>query len=192
MPRKATIRREILELLEKSARSVGDFLDSLTTPYISPYRRLRSPSLYPRQRLAKKDKEAEARQRLYDVLSRLKRDQLIEKSKDGFWHITAKGRKRRKEIIAHARNLPASHWYTQEESPTWNIVMFDIPEKERRKRNWLRTVLGQIGFRMLQESVWIGKVTIPRALIEDLHKLHLLGYMEILAITKHGSLRQLR
>jgi len=37
----------------------------------------------------------------------------------------------------------------------WIIVIFDIEEKSRNQRNRLRNMLRNIGFGILQESVWI-------------------------------------
>lgn len=45
------------------------------------------------------------------------------------------------------------------EKKTWDkrymIVIFDIPEKQKKTRDRLRGKLGELGFGMLQESVWI-------------------------------------
>lgn len=45
---------------------------------------------------------------------------------------------------------PSSLWNGQ-----WEVVIFDIPEKERRKRDILRVYLKSENFGKLQESVWI-------------------------------------
>ena len=37
----------------------------------------------------------------------------------------------------------------------WRMVVFDIPEKYRRLRNQVRTILKRVGFIQLQQSVWI-------------------------------------
>ena len=71
------------------------------------------------------------------------------------------------------------------------IVVFDVPEKERRKRDWLRSVLKRLELKMVQKSVWIGKVKIPKELLDDLFNLKLLDYVEIFEVSKSGSLRQL-
>ncbi len=42
------------------------------------------------------------------------------------------------------------------------IVMFDIPEKKRRVRDWLRGQLRFWGFTMLQKSVWMGNGKLPK------------------------------
>lgn len=37
----------------------------------------------------------------------------------------------------------------------WRVVIFDIDEKRKGKRNFLRKYLTQLGFRQWQKSVWI-------------------------------------
>lgn len=37
----------------------------------------------------------------------------------------------------------------------WRIIMFDIPEKDRKKRDVLRRKLKEIGFKRYQLSVWV-------------------------------------
>lgn len=37
------------------------------------------------------------------------------------------------------------------------IVIFDVPESERRIRNFFRTFLKESGFKQLQKSVWFTK-----------------------------------
>src|SRR3990167_838001 len=70
------------------------------------------------------------------------------------------------------------------------IVIFDIPERERRKRAWLRLALKNIGLKLIQRSVWMGKVKIPKEFLDDIRELHLVNFVEIFEITKSGSLNQ--
>lgn len=42
------------------------------------------------------------------------------------------------------------------------MVLFDIPEKKRKIRNWLRLQLKLWDFEMLQQSVWLGKGSLPK------------------------------
>ena len=44
---------------------------------------------------------------------------------------------------------------------------------------------------MLQRSVWVGKCKLPDELMDDLNTIGLLPYVEILAVTKRGSLKEL-
>ncbi len=71
------------------------------------------------------------------------------------------------------------------------IVVYDIPEKSRNDRAWLRAVLKRIGLEQLQQSVWVGKVAIPRKLIEDLAMRKLADFVEIVEVGGTGTLEHL-
>ncbi|OGI90468.1 hypothetical protein A2911_00690 [Candidatus Nomurabacteria bacterium RIFCSPLOWO2_01_FULL_40_15] len=49
------------------------------------------------------------------------------------------------------------------------MVLFDIPEKKRKIRNWLRSQLKFWEFEMIQQSVWLGKGPLPKEFRERLH-----------------------
>ena len=68
------------------------------------------------------------------------------------------------------------------------IVAFDIPERVRRYRDWFRSVLENLGLTMIQKSVWMGKIKIPKALIDDLAELKLIDFVEIFEVGNEGSL----
>jgi len=67
---------------------------------------------------------------------------------DGSLSLTEEGKKRLSGIIPQI-DLNR-HW-----DGNWYIVIFDIPERMRRKRNILRDKLKTLGFRKLQGSVWV-------------------------------------
>ena len=48
----------------------------------------------------------------------------------------------------------------------WRVVFFDIPEKEKIKREILRSVLKRLGFQKCQKSVWISKKPIKDELVK--------------------------
>ena len=135
---------------------------------------------------------ADERQRYYNLLCRLREQGFIKKAVKKKWRITAAGNTWIETLRARIVNaMPAAASYITEQSPEWKIVIFDIPESERRKRRWLRAVLTRLGLKRLQKSVWIGKTKLPEEFIEDLRRFRLLPFVEIFAITKAGSLRQL-
>lgn len=49
----------------------------------------------------------------------------------------------------------------------WRLVIFDVPEKARDLRDHLRYALQQLGFKQLQQSVWIH----PYDIFDELEKL---------------------
>lgn len=139
--------------------------------------------------------EKEQKKKYYDLLYRLRKDNLIEEkinSTQKFFILTEKGIKKLKELKEGIgdNKLPLLN-YQKETGDKSIIVVFDIPEKERKKRTWLRSVLQKIGMEMIQKSVWIGKVKIPKKFLEDLRELKLVDRVEIFEISKSGSLEKL-
>ncbi len=83
------------------------------------------------------------------------RDRLIEKGfleyKDKHVSITSKGKQRLQDLeFKNAKIDKPRRW-----DGKWRILIFDIPEKMRAVRNKIRLSLLNIGFLMLQNSVWI-------------------------------------
>lgn len=144
-------------------------------------------------RSARESNRQKARQYYYNILSRLKRDGLIQKNNEKCGvclRITEKGKQRLSLLkIRSKQHLPTTE-YPREDGVRFVIVTFDIPERERRKRDWLRTVLKNLGLMMIQKSVWLGKIKIPQTLIDDLANLRIAECVEIFEITKAGSLKQ--
>lgn len=59
------------------------------------------------------------------------------------------------------REFPISN-LTQKWNKKWIVIIFDIPEKDRKTRDKLRIKVQNIGFGMLQESVWISPLSIGK------------------------------
>lgn len=118
---------------------------------------------------------------LRSLISRLKRRGLIER-RGLFWFMTKKGtqyleEKAEKKLPSHTEKQ------TEEQRGSKNkkknmIIVFDIPETLRHKRDWLRGELIGLGFIPLQKSVWIGSAPFPRAFIENLSHLDILPYIK--------------
>lgn len=53
------------------------------------------------------------------------------------------------------RDFSLSKWQEKKWDGKWRVVIFDIEEKSRKKRDLLRLKLRELGFGMIQESVWI-------------------------------------
>ena len=94
------------------------------------------------------------RKRIYDAIKRLNKKRLIElveKGSDTYIKITAKGKDLSKrfnyddlELLKHKK------W-----DKKWRLVIFDIPEKNKKERNALSEKLKDMGLYPLQESVFI-------------------------------------
>ncbi len=66
----------------------------------------------------------------------------------------------------------------------YRIVIFDIPEKKFRDRNWLRQELYLIGYKKLQESVMIGKSPLPQDLVKDIKRMRIGNYVNYILAEK--------
>ena len=114
------------------------------------------------------------------TLSRLKRAGLIE-NKDGIWKITQKGKTYmpRKIGLLPAHSNARSRSDLRGSSKSKNmIIAFDIPEMHRRKRNWLRIELANLGFEIMQKSIWFGPAPIPKEFVHSLQELNLLPHVK--------------
>ena len=139
------------------------------------------------------EQEDRARRQYRNLLYRLKQSDFLQTDRRGIAErltLTLKG----KVYLQRLRKrpaLPQPHRYHRQDGNAFIIVVFDVPEKERRKRDWLRSVLKHLGLKMIQKSVWVGKTKIPESFLKDLKELRLLPFVEIFAVTKTGNLRTL-
>lgn len=121
------------------------------------------------------------KQRVYSVLSKLKKEGCLE-AIDQKWKITKFGLAKLNRLIrGSSRALPAGK-YEAKKSRTVTVITFDIPENIHYKRDWLRSVLVNLGFTMMHRSVWVGKIAIPGGLIEDIKDLDVEQYIQILSL----------
>jgi len=89
--------------------------------------------------------------------------------------------KRGKEKIKQDTNIKTRHEpYIKKPAHYLTVVIFDVPERLRAKRAWLRCVLRELDFRMIQKSVWVGTNAIPQEFIQDAQYMRVLPYMNFL------------
>lgn len=131
------------------------------------------------------EKMRRKQQNFYNIINKLQREGFIKKTKDRELMITVLGKEKYKKILSY---LPRRR-YKAEVDRSLKVIIFDIPEKEKYKRFWLRGQLRDLGFKMLQKSVWVGKKKLPREFIEDIRDLKLLPYIEIFSVIKTGSMQ---
>ncbi|MEK7541554.1 MAG: hypothetical protein AAB533_01770 [Patescibacteria group bacterium] len=195
-----TFTEKILAVLQDGAETTVDLLDITLTPKGKAfYRKVYRSSLYGPKRF--KSDWAEwyrKRQSFYSLLNQLKREGLVEKKgfrKKTVWHITPNGQEKLRTGGSKPERRPAGilmRVYPKKQSAGIVIVAFDIPEKMRKKRDWLRENLIALDLRLLQKSVWIGNTRIPQDFITDLRAQNILPFVHIFSIDKQGSLRQVR
>lgn len=179
----------ILQLLDQGLTNFSDLLiATITTPKGQQGQIKFKVAKFQRQRENFRIDQAK-RQRFYSLIYKLKRDGLVDLDKTATaYQLTQKGI----GMISKLKDrLMRKKSYPKEIDSSVNIVTFDIPEKLRGYRNWLRNALRALGFRMLQRSVWIGKIKIPQELLTNLDQYKILDYIEIVSITKSGTIKNI-
>ena len=116
------------------------------------------------------------------ALSRLRKKGYIDNSSIG-WSITKKGRKYLKDVTL--LSYIASPFV--ENSPSSMIISFDIPEQNRILRNWLRNQIKIFGYKMLQQSLWIGPSPLPSSFLKRLEDLNIRKNIKTFKITRKNN-----
>lgn len=189
-----TLTEKILDYLQLQAENTVDLLDTLLSDRRTAMRKMRHAIVHGPPEFKKSWADIyRKRQNFYSLMNRLKRDGLVVKKgerRGSDWHITKAGIKHLGQLKEKPRlfaKLP-NRGYVKKDSTSLVIVTFDVPERERRKRNWLRIQLIALGFEMLQKSVWIGKVQIPDNFMMDMRQHEVIPYVHILSVNKSGSI----
>lgn len=103
------------------------------------------------------------RHNFHQLVSRSLKTQLIEKVEKGeevYMRITSEGRK------AIQRDFPMLSFQNKPWDGKWRIVMFDIEEIKKVVRDRLRRKLKELGFGMLQKSVFVSPHDIMKDFLE--------------------------
>ena len=110
------------------------------------------------------------------ALARLKRRGFVARETRGIWRITQAGKEHLERKLRYRRTIDQQKIGIK---PVKNLIIaFDIPERHRKKRDWLRIELRNLGFELLQKSVWFGPPPLPMDFIKSLANLQLLPYMK--------------
>ncbi len=114
------------------------------------------------------------------LLSRLQAQGLVTRaaSNQDRWCLTSHG-------WAHVRHQPGA---LPQSDGVRRLVIFDIPERERKKRNALRLELLAAGFTQLQKSVWSGYQPLPKDFTELVDELRLRSHVHIFSVRDAGTL----
>lgn len=182
---RSSLTREILEHLAESGRIMLEAFFPRGYSYTDPSRQLFGLDRPCRHRFAPSQKTS-----LSSILVRLRKEGLVERGgakKKSLWRITRKGQ-RRLQSSAITESLPKRIQILPKKDGKLRIVVFDIPERERRKRDWLRMQLLACDFEPLQKSVWTGTRPLPEALTGEIDALNLGSYVHIMSIGERGTL----
>jgi len=124
------------------------------------------------------------------ILWRLKQQGLVERAGEtgrrtrSAWRLTAEGKSRVEQAVRETSAVSKSDGITR-------LVIFDVPERERTKRNIIRAHLVGCDFRQLQKSVWMGDHPLPQDFITLLDDLGLAGNVHIFSIREAGTIGRL-
>ena len=133
------------------------------------------------------------RQQFYRTLNYLKYQGLVVKNRTkggARWVPTKRGKERIRRYRELRRDpfLKSTAVFARTKGDGITVVAFDIPEKERRKRDWIRMCLVQMNFEMLQKSVWAAKGAIDEDFIHALRERNLLDKVHIFMVTQQGTI----
>lgn len=115
------------------------------------------------------------------LIWRLKRQGLIERRTfkgKSLWSLTSKGMNRLEKSF---KRIPQKDGIKR-------LVIFDIPEKERKKRRLLRAELLAYNYHQLQKSVWLGENPLSKEFIITLDALRLRHNVHIFSVSQTGTL----
>jgi len=187
---------KILETIGDLAVNTADLFDAiLVSGYGASFSKLDYEISKKHRERDKKSEGKELKRRkkqeYYNLIYYLKKNGLIKEQKKEnkkLLVLTQKGKE--KLSFLKKRKLPAP-FYQKEQGDGFTIIIFDVPEIQKNKRDWLRVALRNLDFKIIQKSVWIGKVKIPKEFLEHLYEMDLINCVEIFEISKAGSLERL-
>lgn len=111
------------------------------------------------------------------TLKRLQKLGIVEKRGDTFF--LSKFGKNLMAVIKRKNKIIGGKW-----DGKYRVVIFDIPEKIRKTRDWLRSELYLLEYRKLQKSVFISKKPLTRDIIEAIKNLKINNYVNYLLVDK--------
>lgn len=144
----------------------------LSTPYKG------APTILPRRRPA-----------YCQAYRRLERSGLVVKTSNTKqrYVLTKTGRRRAIELLVRSQATRRQRW-----DGRWRVFIFDIPERRRAARDFLRRHLRLIGFRKLHQSVWVSPYDAPPAFQELVAETGLRFHSRLLVVAAMDYDRDLR
>lgn len=144
----------------KYSESIGDLI-------LATLGSARNSRLF-RQILSEKRLQKFKKESVRVTLTRLCKKGYIQNSDIG-WFLTKEGEESmQKEKLLSYINSPF-----KKEAVHNMIVSFDIPEHSRIYRDWLRNQIKIFGYKMLQQSLWVGPGPLPLSFMKRLEILNI-------------------
>ena len=182
------VTREILEILVTlgSASTSIIFADYYHSVYRNIRRKIMHNSTWD-PNVSSYDIKRTELQKFSNMLSYLKKKGLVEKKNSGDWKITGRGKERlermKKKDITRPFNTKG-----EIKKGDFKVIVFDVPESDKCKRDWLRASLKNLGFEMLQKSVWTGDNKLPEEFMLSVKEFGLLPYLHIFLVREGGTI----
>ncbi|OGI65604.1 hypothetical protein A2647_01745 [Candidatus Nomurabacteria bacterium RIFCSPHIGHO2_01_FULL_40_24b] len=179
---------KILNFLKNGARNQIDFANAfLRTGYGATSGKINYELRKIQNKRSEKEQQRNRILKLQKYLSKLKHDGLIFESKSRRIYLSEMGKKK----LNNFQNQVSSDKYlhNKKTSEKVTVVSYDIPIVFNKERRILRDILRTLGFNLVHKSVWVGKVALPERFIIDLGRLRIIDYVEILEVTKNGTLK---
>ena len=130
------------------------------------------------------------KQDYYKSFYYLGKRKLISKTRDTF-RLTKNGEK--EAFFAHLDAKLVLHKPKKKKwDGQWRMIVFDIPEKKRKYRDYLRQMLKTLGFKELQKSTWVTPYSIPDFLKELLWEERMKHFTRFITIKEIDYDRDLR
>jgi hypothetical protein len=95
------------------------------------------------------------------TINRLQGYGLVKKDENNF-SLTILGEKVAEKILGYKKRLE------EEWDGKYRLVIFDIPEEDKKHRDWLRQELYFLGYEKLQNSVFVSKLSLTEELIKEI------------------------
>ena len=114
------------------------------------------------------------------TLSRLHKKGLV-KNTSGKWSITKSGKEYFKERKFVLKQFNFSF---KKDSPKNLLLMFDILESKKSKREWFRHHLKKFDYVMIQKSVWVGPSPLPKEFSDYIKEIKLSDSIKTFKLAK--------
>ena len=117
----------------------------------------------------------------YKGIKNLEQRGIIDQISVGNYKFTEKGRKWFVGYMARHPDFKKKKW-----DKKWRIVIFDIPEELHKNRNYFRAKIKNLGFYMLQKSVFVFPYPCEEELNEICNRLNISDYVDVIKADSVG------
>jgi DNA-binding transcriptional regulator PaaX len=131
------------------------------------------------------------KEKLSKLIHKLKEQGLISKTEDKKFILTEKGREKLSSLKEKFKQQVNFNKETQESERELIILIYDVPEYEKKKRDTLRRILTSYKFELLQKSVWLKKGSVSENFINFLKDIDVLDYVHLFKINQTGTIEKI-